>query len=498
MTSWQPPNLREQSASSAIIVLDVIWEEYSSATPPVLVDSGGLADVTGRAVGYQYRIRAVYDTDATDDSDPYLNSDWSNPVWLIDTPITSINGISEGTDGQALVNWQPIPGAAKYKLRWRKMPAAKDSTEEWKTINFDGPPTYVSRQPGDEWQPTYAESPADFSDYEEIGNQLEFRHTDLVIADIYAYQLVYETSDGTEGFAGRESYVWPWSESARFPNDGAKVATYPYFGHWPSKNYKYDICSETFLSNWDTLIEDAFDQWATATNLVDTTLLDSGCEVDPDVPMTIIKSIYNEANEVFRVDTDDEGMDFMRLGANEMLSVGYGGPGSVIFCIFYSRACMVSLGDTALHRNHGVILGTPRYARLELPGIYYLDPGDPPKKARGIGSVDILVNQERDNTPLDMPTDVRFNTCIGNGDYTNYELMVHEAGHALGLSNRLSWSNDWELYARDHSTIQDSVMNYDDDVIDNQMTDGTIRYEKDCSPHPFDILGIYALYQGVE
>ena len=76
--------------------------------------------------------------------------------------------------------------------------------------------------------------------------------------------------------------------------------------------------------------------------------------------------------------------------------------------------------------------------------------------------------------------------------------MVHEASHALGLANRLSFSNDWELYARDHSTIQDSVMNYDAEIPENRLPDGTIREEKDCAPHPFDIMAIYALYQGVE
>ena len=92
------------------------------------------------------------------------------------------------------------------------------------------------------------------------------------------------------------------------------------------------------------------------------------------------------------------------------------------------------------------------------------------------------------------------NTCIGPGwaNYTNYELMVHEASHALGLVNRLSFSNPWEYYARDHSTIQDSVMNYDAGIPENRLPDGTIREEKDCAPHPFDIMAIYALYQGVD
>ena len=76
--------------------------------------------------------------------------------------------------------------------------------------------------------------------------------------------------------------------------------------------------------------------------------------------------------------------------------------------------------------------------------------------------------------------------------------MVHEAGHALGLMNRVPFTNRWEYYARDHSTIQDSVMNYDKNIPDNHLPDGTVQEEKDCAPHPFDIMAIYALYQGVD
>ena len=53
-----------------------------------------------------------------------------------------------------------------------------------------------------------------------------------------------------------------------------------------------------------------------------------------------------------------------------------------------------------------------------------------------------------------------------------------------------------------HPNIPDIVMNYDHEVIenftDNDFAKGQDRWEADCSPHPFDILAIYALYQTVE
>ncbi len=489
-TEWQNPNLREQSGTSAVILLDVIWEEYSDATPPVLLESGGLVNLTDN-VDYEYRVKALYDTDVADTSDPYVDSDWSKPVALMDTPITSINGISTGDDGQALVKWSRVPGAVKYKLRWRRIPAASESTEVWETLTL--------RMPDNEWHPTYAESDSDWSDFEEAeSGKLEHPLTGLNVADIYAVQLVYERyneRDGPsereliDGFSGRESFVWPWPSTKKFPNDGAKVATYPFLGHWPSKEYRYSICSDTFVGNWDSLISNAFKQWDKATGLVTTTHVTLDCEVDDDVPFSLFKGIYNDRNEVYRVDTSDERIAYIRAYANNMMSVPEGA-GTPYLCIFFALSCTVSPVDDDHPRYAGRLHIPSRFARDELPGFYRDGP---------LGSVDVLVSQDRDNTRLDIPIAVRFNTCIGAPwhDFTNYELMVHEAGHALGLASRLSWINPWEFYARDHSTIQDSVMNYDELIPDNKLTDGTYRDEMDCAPHPFDIMAIYALYQGV-
>ena len=52
-----------------------------------------------------------------------------------------------------------------------------------------------------------------------------------------------------------------------------------------------------------------------------------------------------------------------------------------------------------------------------------------------------------------------------------------------------------------HPDIPDAVLNYDKEVDENyrinEISGVRERYrrEPDCSPHPFDILAIYALYQ---
>ena len=52
---------------------------------------------------------------------------------------------------------------------------------------------------------------------------------------------------------------------------------------------------------------------------------------------------------------------------------------------------------------------------------------------------------------------------------------------SLGPADPLTINFEESPYEAAHPSIADSVMNYD--------------REHDCSPHPFDILAIYALYQ---
>ena len=124
-----------------------------------------------------------------------------------------------------------------------------------------------------------------------------------------------------------------------------------------------------------------------------------------------------------------------------------------------------------------------------------------PVRILDAGSVDVLVNVDLTaSTPGQLPipggdkfidpNDAHFSACYdSNGraaDFHPYEVLVHEAGHALGLSNFISLQFTSDLVA--HPSIPDSVMNYDSNV-------KQIRNERDCSPHAFDIMALEVLYR---
>ena len=63
--------------------------------------------------------------------------------------------------------------------------------------------------------------------------------------------------------------------------------------------------------------------------------------------------------------------------------------------------------------------------------------------------------------------------------------LVHEAGHALGITYGPERQYpEGKEGDRHHPTVEDAAMSY-------ELT-------PDCSPHPLDVMAIYALYQTVD
>ncbi len=383
----------------------------------------------------------------------------SEAVIVIDNPIYSANG--QVGAGMATIKWRD-PSAAPLSL---PVPAAAGGTYTVRHRKLFGDHTFRS------WRPRQY-GPASSVDV----TDLEHAIGGLDPGGIYGIQLHYDTSAGTV-FSARDAYVWA---SSGFPEGGSRVGTYQFFGHWEQARYGYTICSATFIPNngdWPKLIAHAFEQWEEAIpHQVRVTRKYEGCmtgegAIDNDNPMSVITALYNESNEVYMVDTREWPPHYpiLVLIHNRLFHCITGAPG-----FSGAGACVIS----------------PRYT----------DGSKEPSKALEEGSVDVLVNVRRSPTldgklTLDMPgndqvfnrEDVYFNTCKGGTAFRNYELMVHEAGHALGLSN-FYYPSPWS-YDVSHPTIPDAVMNNDKET--------GVR-EPDCSPHPFDVMAIEALYQSVE
>ena len=117
--------------------------------------------------------------------------------------------------------------------------------------------------------------------------------------------------------------------------------------------------------------------------------------------------------------------------------------------------------------------------------------------------MDILFNKAvldgwEEKNYLGVPADARFNYCkdesadpMPMADYP-FELALHEAGHAFGLSGFSvpGIVASPGIYKQAHPTTASAVMNYNYEV-------STITDEPDCSPHPLDIMAMWVLYQTI-
>ena len=460
------------AAASSGSVMDASYKIDLRSIIGAGADSEGLA----QASAYQFRVKAIASGSTRADSD------YSAVVEIRDTPITSINGDSRSrTDGkgQAVVTWGAVPGATAFTLRWRKLPyytgkRVLDGREENVT---DEPPS------GRWWLPTEAKTENDWSTSAPIGqSSSSLTVSGLDLNEIYAFQLTYTHADG-QGFAARESYVWPSTRGA----NKEFVASLPLKDPLPkptSKDnvapraqaiYKYVICDDTFpqdrLTDWKNLIQHAAQQWQQATNgLVAVSMEDSmdGCafysevvakvqskiETMPGYASDHIQSVLNEINLLDITEKDRVHNEIIKL------SDTYLDTANAAARIFPETAMYLSSYKCA--RNASACAPHPD----ELPNEWL--------------TTDILISSGANpaREELAIPGgDIKFNACSKFW----YAAIVHEVGHVLGI--------------RDHATgALLSIMNYS--VVSQTVTyDNVVRRTYACSPHPLDVMIAYALYQ---
>ncbi len=431
----------------------------------------------------------------TRDTNP-MNSEYSSKIRIVDSAIIRADGDNSGISnshwGSATIKWNRIPGVSKYTINHRLLGGTHTNRDGWYPYSY----VKLSNMP-------------EIVEDRNSSSSTPLTHTinNLNLGEIYAIQLNYTDQNGVQVFSGRDAFVWP---SKRPPEEeDENVATYPFFGHWPKKEYVYRICENTFPSStrqaWINVITRAFKQWETSTDgLVKLTEDSEKCELTEGPPINELKELKLNVNEVYMVDVD---LHRKKPGRFTDYIKDYRGR-----CVLGTNvpACVIS------HAYGKAVSGNRRLSN----------------DADSTYGVDVLFSKDVFGTkPIAIPSSVVFNQCIrkengqlfvdsGKDDVKAYEIALHEAGHALGLSNVLTgdvvndvvahirdvflggilkplaqWANGEAINQRSHPSIPDSVMNHNSEI--QKIIPGDWD-EPDCSPHPFDLLVINALYQTVK
>ncbi len=469
-----------------------------------ILSDQGLADLEdGRA--YTFSVKAVPLSGSN-----YDESDYSSGVELRDIPMT-VDGVVSG--GGAEVRFAAIGERnVTYELHWRKL--EEGITRAYRQNRIIGPDRLEGDTGWAEWRPSGSGTwPHSDTVTPSTPNTIAIPDDDA----IYAFRLTYHYG-GTEGFSAQEYYGWSRPASDHFPGEQVRVATYPFYGHWPTPSsggapptYRYVFCDETVPGtpttdeNWQALIDSAAAQWVDSVApdglrdeaFVSLAASSAPCQIVPQHPRGFVESERNPVNEIFmfspsasdprfidelRHDFDPyqrlscrpkpmpTSVDYLSCVFKILTADSFASEGTLL-CALTSEACAVSLNLSYPQHGHAGIRLASSVAH-------------PP-------SVDIVINQDRFNERLgtiDIPESIRFNTCNGEGNYTTFRTMLHELGHALGIGSfrRDFVHSSGHIVPMPHATIPQSVL--------NEPETG----ESDCAPYPLDVLALQALYQGVQ
>ena len=190
----------------------------------------------------------------------------SETIVIEDTPIISINGDNgdppeTATGGTATVKWIKPDDVTSYSIRWKELGIDRSGK-----LHTD--PT---------WKMDKASVPPDFGGTYTIPtpSQTSYEIQNLDLDRLYGVQLNYtrSTEDGEERvFAARDFHVYPSTHAA---GGGERIASAPLRRLQPDKEYKYAVCTGTFPGDparWRAYIEHALEQWEIATDgLIKTT-----------------------------------------------------------------------------------------------------------------------------------------------------------------------------------------------------------------------------------
>ena len=501
-STWRRPNLSDPSTNT------ITKPCYTIHLDDITTDPDESTKGLGDAIAFDFRVTANKGTDS-------LTSD---SITIIDTPIAAANGHSSGTTGQALLAWSNMEDVlpltrgsknGKYLFRIRKF-ASGHANRTW-SLDIDTSTPFKSFIPSDSNRNLV---------------------TSLTLGEVYAIQ--YRWNGLVAGAvmrvrAARDAYVWP---STSAPEDRDLIATYPINDavepdSQGSLVLEYRVCEDSFPTDtweqWNKLIPHAFgqweavgNQWGSAANLVALDRESEACVVygddDDDDYDTFIERVSADVTKALRPYLDAEGVpvnipqsvqDSIQSHVEAIVKDGYGKrheqdvlvnevilfddiqlniDGLIAAGVFPQMAPYVghfwcwgtakdgsdftyneTLACVVRSRNSdGKVISSDlflRHSKVAIPGTL-LVPG-----------ADVVVNKN----------DVSFNTCPAGGSDA-YAVLVHEAGHMLGIRGPLTGPKD-EVDHK-HPTIQGA-----------SMMVASLEPRVGCSPHPFDVMVLHAIYQ---
>ena len=471
------------------------------AKPICVMDLDDIAEISGSLAGlatykaFALQVRALRP----------LASKYSEPVAIIDTPIFRAKGASGSVD----VKWTPVDtvhteinAGGMYQLRYRRF-RGDHRSDSWnpETEGFDSTtPTSLL---------------AAGSTSRRIGS--------LDNEGLYAIQLVYHAPQPgglpTPVFAARDAYAWPSDRAAGVGTDitgdsyaGERVGTFPLNKPVSNRTYEYYICSDTFPLDIEpdvpddpdppdgiraksrAFIRDAFSQWETATttgtggSLITMKYMGTTCaDYAP-----LIKPIVNKINS-----SVTEGRSPSQITMDVESVIQQLGDLGGILNQDKERSEVIFVDVPVEERSPPTFELTKRYIffsevshRIGLNKCVFrhgVEACAMDEELNGVITTDILLNgkqfEKTNYFNWDVPPDVDFNTCRGltNAAHTRYAAVVHEAGHALGIRGTQRSGGDGQEIHHPH-------------VADSALTHSSYS----CSPTPFDVMAIYALYQAQE
>ena len=505
------------------------WEEVRSESletgftfslDKILDDDEGLDDFPA----YEFKVKSLDSTGA------YAESDFSDEITIVDSPIRSVNGDSRnaGRFGRMVVKWHSAGSSnVRYTVRWRRISDSQSNPHS-----------------SEDWHPTPADSEDDWSSAttRELSHEINESNETLKFGEIYAVQLNY-TIGADQYFSARETYVWISARAAGHigeSQENERIGNMPLGRRLEDflapnlRTYVYRICEDTFVtidpnfstSDWASTIEVALEQWELASDGLVVMTLDAYTAEEvasnPDLDAAKVGKSKPCADYTHTIKDIKEGVNA------ELMSVG--GPTATTEMIeriisnlhyyadilkedrMYNEIIMYDDrpedGDVVylseLAGYIGFALCGETGAACTYPELVSPDPdGEKPSPlasalnyirrilglfdAENYHTRDILMKQVAfENASLSRPN-VQFNTCNTEDNWAFFATL-HEGGHVLGIA---------------HPKLGESVMNFNEETyriepVEDPATYSHLAGEPDCFPHPLDILAIYALYQTLD